>query len=77
MEILMDFDIGFTNKAHIICEHIPQVLERTRKRLLLSSEEVVGATHQKFGIYWDRYLVTNFESDIHGDRLLSCVLDFN
>ena len=52
MEIYMEHKVFFTNKCHVIIEHIPQVIERTGKGLFFSSEQVVEASHQKFGIYW-------------------------
>ena len=32
-DLFMDFEIGFSNKVHIIIEHIPQVIERTGRSL--------------------------------------------
>ena len=34
-----EFDIAFTNKAHIIITHVPQVIARTGKGLFYQSEE--------------------------------------
>ena len=56
-DIYLDFDIPFSNKCHIIIEHIPQVIERTGKSLFLSSEQVVEACHAKFDKMWQRYKV--------------------
>ena len=30
-EIFMEFDLHFTNKAHILISHVPQVIKRTGK----------------------------------------------
>ena len=76
-EIWYLFDIHFTNKAHIIISHAPQVIERTGRGLYYQSEEVVEATHAKFDTFWKRYKVIDVESLKHGERLLDCVLDFN
>ena len=55
-EIYIEFDISFSNKCHVIIEHIPQVIERAGKSLYLSSEQVVEVTHAKFDKFWQRYL---------------------
>ena len=34
------------------------------------------ATHAKFDTFWRRYKVIDVESEIPGERLLECVLDF-
>ena len=72
-----EFDIAFTNKAHIIITHVPQVIARTGKGLFYQSEEVVEATHSKFETFWKRYKVLDVESEQHGQNLLECLLDFN
>ena len=74
---LTKFDIAFTNKAHIIITHVPQVIARTGKGLFYQSEEVVEATHSKFETFWKRYKVLDVESEQHGKNLLECLLDFN
>ena len=61
----------------MIIELIPQVVERTGKGLFFSSEQVVEASHQLFGKFWERYKVLDMESEVYGERFLSCVLDFN
>ena len=40
-DIFIEFDIAFTNKAHIIISHVPQVIARTGRGLFYQSEEVV------------------------------------
>ena len=65
-DIYIEFDIYFSNKCHVIIEHIPQVIERTGKSLYLSSEQVVEATHAKFAVFWERYKVNNLEKETHG-----------
>ena len=72
-----DFDIKFTNKVHVILEHIPQVIERTGKSLYFSSEQVLEASHAKFDKFWEKYKVLDFERESHGENLLKCVIDFN
>ena len=76
-EIYIEFDISFSNKCHVIIEHIPQVIQRTGKSLYLSSEQVVEATHAKFDKFWQRYKVLALEKESHGNQLLKCVIDFN
>ena len=66
----------YTNKLHVIIEHVPQAIERPGSGLLGNSEQVVEATHAKFDVYWQRYKVVNMESESHGERLLNCVIDF-
>ena len=74
--MFMECDIPFTNKAHIIISHVPQVIARTGRGLFFQSEEVVEATHSKFETIWKIYRVIDVESDQHGKNLLDCVLDF-
>ena len=67
----MTFEIAFTNKCHVIIEHVPQVIKRT------ASEQVVEATRAKFDKMWQRYKVVDMERESHGKQLLRCVVDFN
>ena len=76
-EIWNEFDINFTNKAHNIITHVPQVIERTGRGLFNQSEEVVEVAHAKFDIFWRRYKVLDVESESHGESLLNCLNDFN
>ena len=76
-DLKIEFEINFTNKAHIIISHVPQVIERTGRGLFNQSEEVVEAAHAKFDIFWRRYKVLDVESESHGDALLNCLNDFN
>ena len=76
-ELYINHDIWFTNKVHVIIDHVPQAIERTGRGLLGNSEQVVEATHAKFEQFWLKYVVVDLESDIHGERLLECVIDFN
>ena len=76
-ELYINHDIWFTNKVHVIIDHVPQAIERTGRGLLGNSEQVVEATHAKFEKFWLKYVVVDLESDIHGERLLECVIDFN
>ena len=52
-------------------------IERTGRGLLGNSEQVVEVSHAIFDRFWKKYLVVDLESDIHGERLLQCVIDFN
>ena len=36
-DIFIEFDIAFTNKAHVIISHVPQVIARTGRRLFFQS----------------------------------------
>ena len=76
-EIYIEHDVWFTNKCHVIIDHVPQAIERTGRGLLGNSEQVVEASHAIFDRFWKKYLVVDLESDIHGERLLQCVIDFN
>ena len=76
-DLYISHDIWFTNKVHVIIDHVPQAIERTGKGLLGNSEQVVEATHAKFEKFWSKYVVVDLESDVHGERLLQCVIDFN
>ena len=76
LENYREFDMNFTNKAHILISHVPQVIQRTGKGLFYQSEEVVEAAHAKFYKFWQMYKVIDVESDKHGENLLQCVIDF-
>ena len=76
-DLYISHDIWFTNKVHVIIDHVPQAIERTGKGLLGNSEQVVEATHAKFEKFWSKYVVVDLESDVHGERLLQYVIDFN
>ena len=52
--LYIDLDIWFTNKAHIIIEHLPEVIARRGTGLFYESEQVVEETHQKFSIFFGR-----------------------
>ena len=69
MWLASEFDIAFTNKAHIIISHVPQVIARTGRGLFYQSA--------KFETFWKRYKVLDVESEQHGQSLLECLLDFN
>ncbi len=75
-DLYIAFDISFTNKCHVIIDHIPQVITRTGKSLYLSSEQV-EATHAKFAVFWERYKVNDLQKESHGTNLRSCVVEFN
>ena len=53
----------------MIIDHGPQAIG--------NSEQVVEATHAKFETFWSKYVVVDLESDVHGERLLQCVIGFN
>ena len=76
-EIYIEFEIPFSNKCHVLIEHVPQVIQRTGKSLYLSSEQVVEGSHAKFETLWQRYKVLDLERENHGSQLLKCVIDFN
>ena len=60
----------------ISSSHVPQAIEITGRGLHYQSDEVMEATHAKFDTFWRRYKVIDVESEIPGERLLECVLDF-
>ena len=76
-EIYISFDIPFSNKCHVLIEHIHQAIQRTGKSLYSSSAQVVEALRAKFDIFWSRYNVLDLERESHGEQLLKCVIDFN
>ena len=75
--LVVEFDINFSNKAHIIISHVPQVIERNGRGLFNQSEEVVEAAQAKFDTFWRQYKVLDVESKTHGENLLACLNDFN
>ena len=76
-EIYIEFEIPFSNKCHVLIEHVPQVIQTTRKSLYLSSVQVVEGSHAKFITFWQRYKVLDLERENHGSQLSICVIDFN
>ena len=72
-DLKIEFEINFTNKAHIIITHVPQVIERTGRGLFNQSEEVVEAAHAKFDIFWRRYKVLDVESDCQRVMVTPCL----
>ena len=64
-EIYIEHDVWFTNKCHVIIDHVPQAIERTGRGLLGNSEQVVEASHAIFDRFWKKYLVVDLESDTH------------
>ena len=55
-DLYISHDIWFTNKVHVIIDHVPQAIERTGKGLLGNSEQVVEATQAKFEKFWSKYV---------------------
>ena len=76
MVLYQQFQLPFSNKCHVIIEHVPQAIERSVASLYLTSEQVIEASHQKFSVFWERYKVLDLERPMHGDNLLACVIDF-
>ena len=58
-EIYIEHDVWFTNKCHVIIDHVPQTIERTGRGLLGNSEQVVEATHAVFDKFWKKILVAD------------------
>ena len=42
-----------------------------------AKKQVMEESHKKFAIFWDRYKVLDLESEMHGEHLLNCLIDFN
>ena len=75
----IEFEIPFSNKCHVIIDHIahyPSDRENWQISFSLSSEQVVEASHAKFDIFWQWYKVLDVERKSHGEQLLNCVKDF-
>ena len=70
MQLYREFQLPFSNKCHVIIDHVPQVIERSGASLFLTSEQVVEASHQKFNVFWERYKVNDLERPMHGENLL-------
>ena len=43
----------------------------------LKTEKLNMQVDAKFEKFWLKYVVADLESDVHGERLLECVIDFN
>ena len=77
MQLYRDFQLPFSNKCHVIIDHVPQAIARSGASVYLTSKQVVEASHQKVSVFWEPYKVLDLERPMHADQLLACVLDFN
>ena len=76
MQLYREFQLPFSNKCHVIIDHVPQAIERSGASLFLSSEQVVEASHQKFNVFWESYKVNDLERPMHGENLLANRLQY-
>ena len=71
MQLYRDFQLPFSNKCHVIIDHVPQAIARSGASIYLTSK------HKIFCVFWESYKVLDLERQMHGEQLLACVLDFN
>ena len=65
------YKVGFTNKSHVICAHVPEYVEEKGVSLGRTSDQLIEQTHQHTNKLFNRshYYVKNLNSQAHKDRL--------
>ena len=78
MELNENFNVSIPNKCHIIFTHVKEFIFVKKVPLGQFSEQSLETCHQKWIQLWNRsYKVRNLESELYGERLLACLLQFN
>ena len=78
MHLKQNFNITIPNKCHIIFTHVKEFIFVKKIPLGHLSEQVVEATHSKWIQLWESsFKIRNLDSQLYGERLLSCLLMFN
>ena len=78
MPLKEEFGITVPNKCHIIFTHVKDYIFSHKISLGSLSEQVVEACHSKWIKLWESsYKIRNLDSELYGERLLSCLLSFN
>ena len=78
MHLKQNFNITIPNKCHIIFTHVKEFIFVKKIPLGHLSEQVVEATHSKWIQIWESsFKIRNLDSQLYGERLLSCLLMFN
>jgi len=66
-----------TPTMHILLRHVPVFIDQMQLPLRRSSEETVEDQHNPFTKFYNKYAVTDANSTIYSQRLLSCVVHYN
>ena len=78
MELNKNFNVTIPNKCHIIFTHVKEFIFVKKVPLGQFSEQSLETCHQKWIQLWNRsYKIRNLESELYGERLLACLLQFN
>ena len=73
MDILNDlFKVSYTNKVHIIIDHVPEYIREKKLSLGQTSDQVIEASHQFVNKRFQnsKYTINNTEHPSHGKKLL-------
>ena len=78
MHLRQNFNITIPKKCNIIFTHVKEFIFVKKIPLGHLSEQVVEATHSKWIQLWESsFKIRNLDSQLYGERLLSCLLKFN
>ena len=78
MELNKKFKVTIPNKCHIIFTHVKEFIFVKKVPLGQFSEQSLETCHQKWIQLWNRsYKIRNLESELYGEKLLACLLQFN
>ena len=77
MDVVRQYRISVTSKAHILMDHVPLYVQTTGLPLGPSSEEVVESQHHHFDVFYTRFKVCCTNSTLYGQKLLDCMLHYN
>ena len=73
MDILNElFKVSYTNKIHIIIDHVPEYIREKKLSLGQTSDQVIEASHQFVNKRFQnsKYTINNTEHPNHGKKLL-------
>ena len=78
MELKETFNVTVQNKCHIIFTHVKEFIFVKKVPIGQFSEQSLETCHQKWSQLWERsYKIRNLESELYGERLLACLLQFD
>ena len=66
------FNVSYTNKCHIIIDHVPDYIRENKLSLGQTSDQVIESSHQYVNRRFNNsnYKVNNVENPNHGSKLL-------
>ena len=80
MDILNEvFKVSYTNKIHIIIDHVPDYIREKKLSLGQTSDQVIEASHQFVNKRFQnsKYTVNNVDHPSHGKKLLKGIHHVN